>query len=294
MTTPASNSKSAATTAIVVATAVVGGLALLAVGVSTTVRAVAPAVVPTVAGVGDIDFAPAPSDVAYELQEWDLEGLESLSIDVAATSFALVPGDGEEAVLTVDDRAFAGEWTMYRDEGELVIEHPDPASAARTGGCLFDCGVAGAASVTLALPRDLLESGVLDADISLASGELRGEGSFDELDLEVNVGSLQVTGAARSLDLAVRVGEARAELEGVDEASIEVLTGEADVMLTGSAPMRVDATARIGALGLRLPEEEYRVDLNGALGEVDNRLAENEESPHLVSVQATAAEIALR
>lgn len=294
MTTPASNSKSAATTAIVVATAVAGGLALLAVGASTTVRAVAPAVVPAVAGVGDIDFAPAPSDAEYELVEWDLEDLEGIDIDAAATSFTLVPGDVEEALLTVSSSGFAGEWSMYREEGELVIEHPDLASGARTGGCLFGCGITGSSRVTLTLPRDLVESGRLNADISLSGAELRGEGSFDELDIEVNAGSLDFTGAGDSLDLDVRVGEARVELADVREADVELQTGDATVTLTGDAPRRVDATAKIGALALQLPEEEYRVELRGALGEVDNRLAESEESPYLVRVQATAAEIVLR
>jgi hypothetical protein len=50
----------------------------------------------------------------------------------------------------------------------------------------------------------------------------------------------------------------------------------------------------MGALTLQLPDEEYRVDLRGTLGEVDNRLAENKESPYTVRVQATAAEVVLR
>jgi hypothetical protein len=292
MTTPASGTRSAATTAIVVATAVAGGIALLAVGVSTAARALAPSVMEAQVEYGDVDFMPIGSD--YELVEWDLEDLEGIEIDAAATSFTLVPGDVEEAVLTVSGTGFAGEWSMYREEGELVIEHPDLASGARTGGCLFGCGLNGSASVTLTLPRSIVEGGRLNADISLSGGELRGEGSFGDLDLDVNAGSLRFTGAARSLDLDVRVGDARIELADVGEADIEVQTGDATVTLTGDAPRTVDATAKMGALTLQLPDEEYRVDLRGTLGEVDNRLAENKESPYTVRVQATAAEVVLR
>ncbi|WP_449281928.1 hypothetical protein [Leucobacter sp.] len=292
MTTPATGERSAATTAIIVATAVAGGIALLAVGISTAARALVPNVMEAQVEYGGVDFI--PSDAEYELAEWDLEDLEGISIDAAATSFTLVPGDVEEALLSVGGSGLAGEWSMYRDQGELVIEHPDLGSGARTGGCLFGCGVDGSASVTLTLPRDLVESGRLNADISLSGGELRGEGSFDALGLEVNAGSLRFTGAARSLDLDVRVGEARVELADVGEADVEVQTGDATVTLTGEAPRSVDATAKMGALALQLPEEEYRVDLRGALGEVDNRLAESKESPYTVRVQATAAEIVLR
>lgn len=297
MTTPASGPRSAAVTAIITATAVVGGIALLAVGVSAAARTLVPRImdIPVVEyGVeyGGVEFM--PSETEYELVEWDLEGLEGIEIDAAATSFTLALGDAEEAVLSVSGGGFAGEWSMYREDGELVISYPDLLDGARTDGCLFGCGGRGSASVTLTLPRSLAESGRLNADIALSGGELRGEGSFDELGLEVNAGSLRFTGAARSLDLDVRVGEARVELADAGEADIEVQSGDARVTLTGDAPRSVAAAAKMGALTLQLPDEEYRVDLRGALGEVDNRLAENEDSPYRVSVQATAAEIVLR
>lgn len=301
MTTPASAPGRAATTAIVTATAVAGGIALLAVGVSAAAGALAPTAVEVYeygVGSGIDDFIPGEAvggDGYYDIYEPYLEDLEGIRVEAAATSFTLDFGAVEEAALTVENSPLAAPWSMYRDDDELVIEHPDFTQGGQTSGCLFGCSpTAGSGSVTLTLPQHLAESGLLNADISISGGELRGEGEFADLALEVNAGSLHFAGAARSLDLGVSVGEARVELADVGEVELDVQTGDATVTLTGDAPRSVDATAKMGGLTVQLPEEEYRVDLRGALGEVDSRLAENEESEHAVRVQATAAEVILR
>ncbi|PRI12342.1 DUF4097 family beta strand repeat-containing protein [Leucobacter massiliensis] len=287
---PAAAPRSAATTAIVTATAVAGGIALLAVGVSTTVQHFAPAVVSEdMIGVG---LVPAQSEYGFFES---VDGVRGLEISAAVSSFRIEAGDQEDAELTVEGSDFADQWSMYRDGDELVVEAPELGAGAVTGGCLFGCSPnSGAGEVTLTLPRELLESGRLEADISLAGGELRGEGSFRELGIDVDAGSLEFTGSARTLDLGLSVGEARVELADVDEAEIDVQTGDATLKLTGTAPRSVELNAEMGAVSLQLPEGGYRVDQAGTLGAIDNQLTEDPKSSQVVRVRGTAAEITLR
>ncbi|MFT4232780.1 MAG: hypothetical protein QM606_08425 [Leucobacter sp.] len=307
MTTPTSTPPPAplagrqrgAATAIVVTTAVAGGIALSAVGVSTAVDAFAPDssdIYVWEAGSGiSGSFDSDGFDDYAELYESDLDGLRGLDIDATAAEFTIRFDDVDEAMLTVESTPLAADWTMYRDDEDLVIEHPDASITGTTEGCLFGCSAnAGLGDVTLTLPQRFADTGGLSADISVAAGELHGEGVFDELDLSVSAGSLSFTGSARTLDLSVKVGEARVELADTAEADVEVETGDAAVTLTGDAPRMVEASAEMGSLRMTLPDEEYRTDLSGALGDIDNRLAENEKSDRLVRVLAKAAEVTLR
>ncbi|RGE18551.1 hypothetical protein [Leucobacter sp. wl10] len=289
MTTSASGPGRAAATAIVTATAVAGGLALLAIGISTTAEALAPEASENYEYGGGVGTASSGAD--YELYEPNLEGLESIRVDAAATSFTLALGDVEEAALSVRQNGYDGQWSMYREDGALVISQPQLPSV---GGCLFSCGRNGSGDVTLTLPRSLGESGRLSADLSIAAGALQGEGRFDALGLEMQAGSVRFVGAARSLDLKTQLGKAKVELADVEEAALDVQTGDATVTFTGDPPRSIEAVAEMAGLTAQLPEAEYRVDLRDALGEVDNGLVENQGSDRKVRVRSTAADVVLR
>ncbi|QAB16544.1 hypothetical protein Leucomu_00075 [Leucobacter muris] len=232
------------------------------------------------------------SGAAEELRA-PVTGITGLEIEASASSFTLEFGDVDEAVLVVErDTDRTGKWTMRQDDDELVVER---AQGSRTGGCLFGCADRGGREiVTLTLPTSLGEGGRLSGDLRVAAGELLAVGEFADLDLEVSAGNLVFTGAATELDLGVQAGRAEVEAADVRDAQIEVEAGEAVVRLTGSAPALVDLQADAGSADVRLPEGEYRLDVRGELGKIDNRLSASEQSKNVVKVRSSLAEVILR
>ena len=311
--------RSTAATTITVVAAVVGGVVLFGAAVSSTLNAFG-AFAPRV-GIPFDEQLSLSRDIVDDLTD-DLSGngaaggsaerrdgtsgtgpaeelrapvsgITDLEIEAAASSFTLEFGDVDEAVLVVERSADrTGEWTMRNDDGELVVER---AQGSRTAGCVFGCGERGGREdVTLTLPQSLGETGELNGDLRVVGGELKASGAFAQLDLEVGAGSLVFTGAATELDLGVQAGGAEVEVADVRTAKVEVEAGEAVVRLTGSAPKLVEVEATTGSADLRLPAVEYRVDARGELGEIDNRLASNEQAKHVVKVRSSLAEVTLR
>lgn len=286
--------RSAVTSAILITTAVVGGLALLGVVASATFGLRMPTqwdAIEHIDGTTEYFDETAGADLYA-----DAAGVTIIEIEAAASDFTLKFGDVEEAVLTVD-HAIQGEpgrgWTLERDDNALVVERQ---TSRRTSDlCLFGCGNGiGDQTVTLTLPRELGEKRAVSLEVQVAAGRFTGAGSFDELSLELNAGALELTGDARTLDLEVNVGDATIELADVKEANASVTAGRSTLTLSGIAPSRVDLSAEMGNLTVQLPRDSYRVDAKAELGSIDNRLSVSKESPNEVHVRAEAAEIILK
>ncbi|MEV8338135.1 hypothetical protein [Leucobacter sp. NPDC077196] len=298
------------TRAIVTVTAAVGGVALLAVGVSAAYSSIAPqrydgidAIVGNATGEeGYHDTGDGASPVVDDgsgTQTYfaSVDDVRSLDLDIAAAGFELEFGDVTEAELVASgDRA--AEWTMIVEEGELSVETP---ARALTAGCVFNCGASGFgnATATLTLPKSMSETGTLDADISVEAGAVRGSGSFRSLDLGLEAGEIRLEGGAEHLAVDVEAGKAELDLADVATAEVAVEAGLARVSLTGEAPDRVSVDASTGSAALDLPEADYLVDAKTELGELDDRLSKSDDSKaadaqHVVTVRAEAAKVTLQ
>ena len=308
--TGASGKQSPTSRAILVITAAVGGVALLAVGVSAAYAAIAPqrfdgieAIVGDANaenGFDDADDAAVPAvgdGSGTQTYFANVDDVQSLDLDIAAAGFELAFGDVTEAELvTSGDRA--EEWMVSVEEGELSVETP---ARALTAGCLFNCGAGGLgnATATLTLPESMSEDGRLDAEISVEGGAVRGAGSFRSLDLGLEAGELRLEGSAQRLAVDVEAGKAELDFADVVTAEVGVEAGSARLSLTGEAPDRVSVDASAGSAALDLPEADYRVDAKTELGELDDRLSKSDDSAaadaaHVITVRAEAAKVTLQ
>lgn len=311
---------SAATTAITVSTAVVGGLALFVAGTSAAFGATFSSPGPGF-GFGpwsgmidrgedwfaDNDWVDDSGDWSEEVVDdsgesgvsvadsLDVTGVTELEIDVAAAGLTVDFGDVEFAELETSDSSDAV-WNFFVDGETLLLESPDEGLSA-TGGCLFGCAVGtgdDARRVTLTLPRSLAERGTLDADVSVAAGSVRMDGDFRDLGIDVQTGEVTVNGSARSLDLDVSTGSATVSLADVDRLEADIETGEAEIALGGAAPASVEVGVDLGSMTVDLPEEQYRVDIDDGPSTVRNELDVDAKSKHRVSAELGAGELVLR
>lgn len=269
---PAPPQRSGATRAILITTAVIGGIALLGAGVSAGVQAVR-------------------SQVVHEpsLQSVDTSGISAVRADVSAASFTLEYGNVDEARLeTSGTRA---EWRMQRSGDQLRVEQ------SRTGWfpwnwCFGWCDIDGEV-VTLTLPQELERGGGIDATIDLSSGAVRADGAFRDLTFDLSAGSIVATGEARSLDVDMSAGRLETDFADVRTASFDLSAGSVDARLRGSAPDSVDIDVSAGSFDFTLPDAQYRVESDVSAGSVDNRLDTSSSSPHHVRVGVSAGNVVL-
>jgi len=260
--------RSARSKAIVTWTAVFGGLAL--VGTAGTAAA---------ASVSD--FSRSTSE-----QSLDVAGIEGIDVDASAADVTVRFGDVTDAELEVSGGR--GEWTMYRDDDDLVVRGPDSAFGWWFGGWFGD-----GQTVTLTLPQNLRAAG-LDAELDLSSGALDVDADFGELDIDMSAGALSVDGSATDVTVNVSAGRADVRLDEVTEADLTVSAGDLDVELTGSAPDAVSIEVSAGTLELTLPDTEYKVIDQVSAGTLDTRIDESSDSRHTIEVTLSAGSATLR
>lgn len=296
-------SGSTATRAVLIATSIVGGLALLTAGASAAAAAVAerqvawgidvlPGIIGSGSGTADIGDAAAGSNSFWE----DATGATALEIDASLVNLTIAfaePGADDsgggaptDAVLEVNGQ-YAADWALVREGDSLVVTGPE-GDPSPENACLFDCGT----TATLTLPSDV--AGELAADISFDRGMLRLDGDFRALDVEADAGEIVLAGSASKLALDFSTGKATVDLADVTTASIDLTTGEADVNLTGENPKGVEVDLRLGSATVTLPDGEYRVETTGKTGSVDNGLTTGDGSQNLVRVNADLGEVVLR
>ncbi|QIM15534.1 DUF4097 domain-containing protein [Leucobacter insecticola] len=271
---PASTpTRSAAARPILVATSIIGAVALLAVGTSAASGVV---------GLG-LGTSGAVSTVAGQ----ETRGITALKINASAADVTLAFADVGEATLeAVGPRS--AQWNMSRDGDELRVDGPRGVF----GFCFFgSCNRE--QTVTLTLPLELQDR-LIDVDAKLGAGTFEAEGAFGELDFEVGAGDMTVTGSARALGLDMGAGDFTADLADVSEVDLSVSAGTARVSLTGSAPSDVDVEVSAGTLDLTLPNAAYRVEAKATMGDIDNQLRTDSQSRNLVSARVSAGDITLR
>ena len=300
---PQPASGSTATRAILIATSIVGGLALLTAGASAAAAAVAERqvawgidVLPGIIGSGSGTAGIGDAGAAANSFREDATGATDLEVDASLASltiaFAAPGADGSgggaptDAVLEVSGQ-YATDWSLVREGDALVVTGPE-GDASPENACLLDCGT----TATLTLPS--AAAGALAADISFDRGMLRLDGDFRALEVEADAGEIALAGSASKLALDFGTGKATVDLADVTTASIDLTTGEAEVNLTGEPPKGVEVDLRLGSATVTLPDGTYRVETTGKIGSVDNGLTTGDDAQSLVRVNADLGEVVLR
>lgn len=261
---PGSDYRSART-AIVVVTAVVGGVALLASGGTAAVAAVA--------DLSRGDYSQTAS----------AEGVDALDVEVGGSDVTVVFDDVDDAELEVIGGR-RGTWTIERRDDELVVRSPDRLFGwfGWSGGWFGDDE-----RVVLTLPEEL-NTGELDAAFDLGAGSLDVDGDFAALSADVGAGALFISGSADTLDADINAGRAEIRLDGVREADFRIAAGRLTGELTGLTPDAVTVDVTAGSLEVILPQDTYRVTQEVSAGSFDNGLDESSSSDHVVDVTVAA------
>lgn len=220
-----------------------------------------------------------------------VSGVEDLDLDAAAGVVRVEFGGVDEAELEVTSSWGADRWRFERDGETLVVASPD-----RSGWFGWLWGWGGwfgdrSGDAVLRLPAAL--DGV-DADVSLAAGDLVADGTFGELEVSLGAGSFDIAGAAESVSIDVSAGRGELELEDVSEADLTVAAGSLDARLTGSQPDAIALDVSAGSLQLTVPEGDYDVISDVSAGGFDNGIGSTPGAASTIRVDVSAGDATLR
>lgn len=260
--------------AIVIVTAIVGGIALLGSGATAAVAATG-------------GLVSSSSDATGSLQTEDVSGIQGIDLDVDAGNMRIEFGDVDEAELSVTNRRGPG-WTLEREGDDLVVRSPEFRF-----GWWFGSWMGDEESAVLTLPQEL-EDAALDAELTLDAGSLDVIGDFGALDITVNAGALDIEGAASSLGIDMSAGRADAVLADVDEADLSVAAGDLNVELTGRAPTQTTIDVSAGSLDLTVPDESYSIVQDVSAGSLDARVDQSAGARHTIDVSLSAGSATIR
>ncbi|WP_427870091.1 hypothetical protein [Leucobacter luti] len=261
-----------ATTPILITTAIIGGVALAAVGTSAAFGA-----------AGSLRAGSAPEST---LQRVDAAGVTGVEIEASSADVSVRFGSVDEARLEVEGGG-ADFWELTRDESELRVTR----SGGFFGGCLFWCDL-GRTTVVLTLPQELEARGI-EADARLSAGSLDLDGSWGEVDLDVSAGHANLDIDATKLEVEMSAGRLDGTAREVRKASFELSAGTAEFELAGAAPEQLEIGLSAGRLGLTVPDETYRLTEERSAGSLDHRLRTDPGSNRLINVEMSAGNVTL-
>ena len=218
-------------------------------------------------------------------QTADVDGIQSLRLDVEAGDLVVAYGDVEEAELDVPD----GErgWSLTRDGDTLHASNSRPWWASWR---MFDWGNE---RVVLTLPL-ALEDAELDADLDIAAGSITASGSFGELVVSISAGDAEVSGSATDLQVDLSAGRGEFDLADVTTGDLHISAGDLDVTLTGSAPSRLGLDVSAGSMRVTVPDATYRVFSDVSAGNLDNGLRTASDAARTIQVDLSAGSVSLR
>ncbi|WP_144875520.1 DUF4097 family beta strand repeat-containing protein [Microbacterium sp. 1.5R] len=271
---PGRSGRGPGVTAIVVSTAVIGGIALLGSGATAAVAATG-------------TMLSTSGDRGDSVQTVDADGIRSIDLDVDAGNMRVEFGDVDEAELSVTNARNPG-WTLDRRGDELVVRSPEFRWGWWFGGWFGDDQ-----SAVLTLPEDLRTETVA-ADLTLDAGSLDVLGDFGALDLTVNAGALDVEGSAASLDIDMSAGRADVALDDVDQADLSVAAGDMNVELSGSAPTRTSIEVSAGSLDLTVPDTSYAIEQDVSAGTLNAKVEQDASSTRTIDVSLSAGSATIR
>ena len=262
-------------TAVLVVTAVVGGIALLVSGGTAAV-----------AGTRGL-LSSSSTDAGDAVQTAEVTGLQGIDLDVDAGNMRVEFGDVDEARLSITNSRGPA-WSLEREGDELVVHSPDFEF-----GWWFGSWFGDDQSAVLTL-QDSLRDAALDADMTLDAGSLDVVGDFGELDITVNAGALDVEGSASALSLDMSAGRADALLDGVDSATLSVSAGDLNIDLTGRAPSTTTIDVSAGSVDLTVPDEAYAITQEVSAGSLDAKVEQSAAARRSIDVSLAAGRVTIR
>lgn len=266
--------RSSGATAVVILTAVVGGMALIGSGATAAVAATGSLVAASTEGTDSV------------LSE-DASGIQRIDLDVDAGNMRIEFGDVDDAELAVTNSRGPA-WTLERDGDSLVVRSPEFEF-----GWWFGSWFGDDQSAVLTLP-EILRDGALDADLTLDAGSLDVVGDFGALDITVNAGAVDLEGAATGLSIDMSAGRADAVLDGVDTADLSVSAGDLNVELTGRAPSQTKIDVSAGSLDLTVPDESYTITQDVSAGSLDAKVDQASGARRTIDVSLSAGSVTIR
>ncbi|MCK2035038.1 DUF4097 domain-containing protein [Microbacterium sp. SSW1-49] len=272
MAAPPATGRSAGSKAVMIVTAIVGGIAILGSGGAAAAAA-----------AGSIMSSSTPDSV----QTVSTEGLTGIDVSADASSMRVEYGNVDEARLAITNGRGAA-WTFERDGDELVVRSPQGVWGWWFGSWFGDEEVA-----VLTLPESL-QGEELDADLTLNAGSLDVVGEFGALDIDVNAGALDVRGTATGFDVQMSAGRADVLLDGVDEADLGVSAGDLTVELTGTAPRRTAVDVSAGSVDLTVPDVEYDLTQDVSAGSLDAKVQQSSNARRTIDVTLEAGRATIR
>lgn len=269
---PPTAGRSPGAKAVMIVTAVVGGIAILGSGGAAAAAA-----------AGSIMSSSAPDSV----QTVSTDGITGVDVSADASSMRVEYGDVEEAQLAITNGRGSA-WTFERDGDELVVRSPQGVWGWWFGSWFGDEEVA-----VLTLPESLQGKGV-DADLTLNAGSLDVVGEFGSLAIDVNAGALDVQGSSPSVEVNMNAGRADILLDDVDEADLGVSAGDLNVELTGAAPSRTSVEVNAGSLDLTVPDVEYSITKEVSAGSLDAKVEQSSSARRTIEVSLSAGSVTIR
>ncbi|WP_194410325.1 hypothetical protein [Microbacterium cremeum] len=216
----------------------------------------------------------------------DAAGVDELSVDVSAGALRVEFGTVSEAELQVTSSWGADRWILERNGDRLIVSTPDRFWRWFPWGWDDHGGEA-----VLRLPASLRG---LDADLSLAAGELQADGEFGRLEVAVSAGRADVTGSADAVTVDLSAGTGDIELEGVQTAQLGMSAGSLTTRLTGAQPQSVGVDVSAGSLSLSVPDGDYAVTSEVSAGGFDNRIGSQPQATSTIDVSVSAGQVVLR
>ncbi|WP_435748487.1 DUF4097 family beta strand repeat-containing protein [Microbacterium sp. PMB16] len=269
---PAAPESSSGVGAIMIVTAVVGGIALLGSGGTAALAA-----------TGDLMSSSRPDST----QTVDVEGIDGIDLDVDGSNVRIEFGDVDEAELAITNGRGRA-WTFERDGDELIVHSPESS-----WGWWFGNWFGNEEIVVLTLPESLSGEG-LDGDLSLDAGNLEVAGDYGHLGVEVNAGSLGMDASADSIDMQMSAGRADIVLDGVDDAVLGVSAGSLDVELTGTPPSQTTIDVSAGSLDLTVPDVGYVITQDISAGSLDAKVKQSSTGGRTIDVNLSAGSVDIR
>ncbi|MGN7948898.1 DUF4097 family beta strand repeat-containing protein [Microbacterium sp. 22215] len=266
--------RSSGATAVMILTAVVGGMALIGSGATAAVAATGSLVAASTEGTDSV------------LSE-DASGIQRIDLDVDAGNMRIEFGDVDDAELAVTNSRGPA-WTLEREGDSLVVRSPEFEF-----GWWFGSWFGDDQSAVLTLPESLRD-GALDADLTLDAGSLDVVGDFGALDITVNAGAVDLEGAATGLSIDMSAGRADAVLDGVDTADLSVSAGDLNVELTGRAPSQTTIDVSAGSLDLTVPDESYTITQDVSAGSLDAKVDQASGARRTIDVSLSAGSVTIR
>ncbi len=232
-------------------------------------------------------FITAPQARDYEPQQQARDGINNLVVDASAGDITVTCGGSEDFVLTQEQ--VTEKWNLERDGDTLKVSRTPQFRLFP--GSIFKIGYA-EEKVALSIPEAACQQNMA-ADLSVSAGSLNVDARFDALKVSVSAGSVEINGEANDLKAKTSAGGIRLDLDGVEQADLEVSAGSIKGALR-QVPENLNINGSAGDTTLSLPAGNYNVNSDVSAGSFNNNVNIDPQGMRSqIDVELSAGEVTL-